>query len=405
MRSRAVRVTLSLLAIAAIGTAGYFYWITQKQISGTISTDARFNDARSTAARAVFDLRSAQQAYVAPAQNETFWFDKATACVDALRSTLPALEGATGSVDARTALAEAAGALQDFEQRDRRIRGYVSSGQKLLASDIIFSDGLDAVSRIVTALERAAAAAAEETRAARRQAIEQQVIAAAAAAVATLFVLLLLTPPRGRPAAEALDQLADSAPAHKPMLELDLRPKPLPHSAAAKTAAPLPASASAPKPPIELDALARVCTDLARLSDSSTIPAILERTASALDASGIVLWIADGERHKLTPAAAHGYGPSVLARMGSLRVDAENATAAAFRTGLVQTVAGGGKSSGAIAAPLVSPAGPVGVISAEMRHNGEKISARLAAATIVAAQLATILGPSVTHVDDRSAAL
>ena len=103
MRSRAVRVTLSLLAIAAIGTAGYFYWITQKQISGTISTDARFNDARSTAARAVFDLRSAQQAYVAPAQNETFWFDKATASVDALRSTLPALEAATGSVDARTA--------------------------------------------------------------------------------------------------------------------------------------------------------------------------------------------------------------------------------------------------------------------------------------------------------------
>ena len=118
-----------------------------------------------------------------------------------------------------------------------------------------------------------------------------------------------------------------------------------------------------------------------------------------------MLWIADGERHKLTPAAAHGYGPSVLSRMGSLRVDAENATAAAFRTGLVQTVAGGGKSSGAIAAPLVSPSGPVGVISAEMRHNGEKVSARLAAATIVAAQLATILGPSVTQADDRSAAL
>src|SRR4026208_1575694 len=103
MRSRAVRVTLSRLALAPLGAAGYFYWITQKQISGTIATDARFNDARSTAARAVFDLRSAQQAYVAPAQNETFWFDKATACVDALRSTLPALEAATGSGDARRA--------------------------------------------------------------------------------------------------------------------------------------------------------------------------------------------------------------------------------------------------------------------------------------------------------------
>ncbi len=141
-----------------------------------------------------------------------------------------------------------------------------------------------------------------------------------------------------------------------------------------------------------------MCTELARLSDTGSIPAILERTAAALDASGLVLWVADAEKKILTPIAAHGYPASVLSRMGTLRTEGENATAAAFRTGLTQTVSGDGSANGAIATPLVAPNGPVGVMSAEVRHDGEKQHERLAAAAIVAAQLATIIGtPSETQ--------
>ena len=73
--------------------------------------------------------------------------------------------------------------------------------------------------------------------------------------------------------------------------------------------------------------------------------------------------------------------------------DAENVTAAAFRTGLLQTVKADAISHGAIAAPLLTPVGPVGVMAAEVLNDGERREATRAAAAIVAAQLATLMGP------------
>jgi hypothetical protein len=93
--------------------------------------------------------------------------------------------------------------------------------------------------------------------------------------------------------------------------------------------------------------------------------------------------------------------------LGSLSVHGENATAAAFRTGLLQTVKGDKDTEGAIAAPLVGSAGCRGVISAEVRQEGERQPGRLAAASIVAAQLATLVGPPAarSQQDRGSAAL
>jgi hypothetical protein len=139
--------------------------------------------------------------------------------------------------------------------------------------------------------------------------------------------------------------------------------------------------------------VAAVCTELSRVADTDTLPGLLERTAGALDASGLVLWVADPGGSELVPVAVHGYPSSVLARLGTIRTDAQNATAAAFRTGLLQTVSGSSSTSGAIAAPLMGPTGCRGVMSAEVRRDGEKQASRLAAASIIAAQLATLVGP------------
>jgi hypothetical protein len=408
MRSRAARVTLALLAIAAVAAAGYFYWTTQKRIVAAAAAASRFTDSRLAATRAALELRSAQQAYVAVAQNETFWFDKASECMDALRHTLPVLESSTTSTEARAALTAAAAALQEFSSRDARIRGYVSSGQRLLASDLIFTDGLELVSQILESLDRAGSAAAQDARIARQDVVRQQILAAAGAIAISILVLLLLVPLPTRSDSEVMPKPSEPPAAAKGILDLDLRPtiKTTPQQVQSKPAPPTSASPPrAARPAVELEDLARVCTDLARLSDGATIPTLLERTATTLDASGIVLWMVDGERQQLLPIAAHGYSPNVVARLGTLRVDAENATAAAFRTGLMQTVAGSDKSSGAVAAPLVSPSGCVGVMSAEMRHGGEQIAARRAAASIVAAQLATIVSPPATRADEKTAAL
>jgi hypothetical protein len=254
---------------------------------------------------------------------------------------------------------------------------------------------------------------------------EQLVYGAAAAAAALLIILMLLPIPaadsqHGSPAVSAS---ASTAPS---LSDLDLRTE-----AAERRSVPLPSSkrqtpnsqrpipnAQLPAPNSQraptlvtpppsvpnLEHVAAVCSELARVTDTSALPAILERTAAALDASGIVLWVVDPDGKELEPIVSHGYPASLLSRMGPIAREADNVTAAAFRTGLLQVVAGGGTSSGAIAAPLVNPAGCIGVMSAELRHAGEKQPMRLAVATIVAAQLATLVAPPAAR-DNRSAAI
>ena len=139
--------------------------------------------------------------------------------------------------------------------------------------------------------------------------------------------------------------------------------------------------------------MALLCTDLARLTDTEQLPLLLERASTLLDAKGIILWIADHDGRELTPIVAHGYAPQLLDRVGPIPCDGENATAAAFRTSLLQTVRAGRGTNGAIAVPLVTGSGPVGVMAAEVRNEGEQEESRRAAAAIVAAQLATLIGP------------
>lgn len=420
MRSRALRWTLTLLVITATGVAGYYAWTLQQQVDAAEAAASAAADANLSAARAAFDLRSAQQAYVAAGQNKDFWFEKATAATAAIRSSLESLEQITTSDAARTALAESSKYLDEFAQQDRRVRGYASSGQELLASDIIFSDGRDSITRLLAALDLAADADRRDRASTISRIRREQMLVAGGVIALAVLMLLILAP---LPASIAGD-VAKSAEPEKRQATLDLDLRPTPRYVVTQPAAPRPAAPPArpapppsekaqdepkpapvpepaPPPRLRLDELARVCSDLARLSDSSSIPGILERTAMALEASGLVLWVADAQGQVLTPIAAHGYPANVLSRMGTIRVDDENVTATAFRTGLVQSVKADGSTSGAIAAPLVAPGGPLGVIAAEIRAGSDE-NDRLAAAAIVAAQLATLVGVPAAEGSDTA---
>ena len=156
-------------------------------------------------------------------------------------------------------------------------------------------------------------------------------------------------------------------------------------------------------PTTDFAGVASLCADLARVVDTRALPSLLDRTALLLDASGIILWIADPDGRELNPIFAQGYPQQLVNRLGTIPRDAENATAAAFRTSLLQTVMADEISAGAIAAPLVTPGGCVGVMAAEVRHDSEREAATLAAATIVAAQLATLVGPPSARPQARTA--
>jgi len=215
-------------------------------------------------------------------------------------------------------------------------------------------------------------------------------VAGGGAAVTLLALILLASPgkPRETKSIVAGTPAANAKPDGEGLPKRVLAP-------------PTPARAQPRLTPQVLD-VADVCTQLARVSDTSTLPTVLQRTAIALDATGVVLWITDPDGIELLPVATHGYTPAMLSQMGPIPRGAANVTAAAFRTGLLQTVKGDASSNGAIAAPLVNTSGCVGVLSAEVRNDGDKEPARLALASIVAAQLATLTAPA-TRTENRAA--
>ena len=403
MRSRAVRLTLTLLAVAALGAAAYFTWNIERQ---NVTASAIANDVEwrlVSAARQTLELRSAQHAYVAAGQSEQFWITKASDAMNQLRETLMTVRAMNLPGDVQAALERAVQALDELGRADRRARDYASNGQKLLASDLVFSDGLEGTQQILTALDdarTAQAAAAAAAQAASRK--ELAAVAGGGAAIALLVLVLLTSPGRAKeePVATAGTVMLPRTLALSDSLD-EITPKRAKEAVAAPSPAAAPAPVAPPAP--QLQDVADVCTQLARVADTAALPSLLQRTALALDASGVVLWIMDPDGAELLPVASHGYSVAALSHMGPIARDAENVTAAAFRTGLLQTVTADTISNGAIAAPLVNTAGCVGVLSAEVRHDGEREPARLALATIVAAQLATLTAPPSRAENNRAA--
>jgi hypothetical protein len=160
-----------------------------------------------------------------------------------------------------------------------------------------------------------------------------------------------------------------------------------------------------------LKAAADLCTEIGRAKDRDDLVRLLGRAADIIDASGLIVWIGGTDGADLRPALAHGYPPQALSRMPSVPRSDDNAAAAAYRTGRLQIVlARPGVSSGALVAPLLSPDGCIGALTAEIRSGGETSDSAQALAALVAAQLATVLSASAAPAaesppEDRAASM
>jgi GAF domain-containing protein len=436
MRSRAARLTLLILFVVALGVTAFLFWNGESLVSAETAALNAFETKAQAVSRAILDVRMAQQAYVASGQTGDLWTGKVASGIPAILSGVQELKTAATTAQTAAELDKIPPIFEQYSQLDRRAREYTRNGQNLLASDLIFSDGRELSDRATARI----AAALETERAAREAAVgvfrSRQLFALIAAAAAAILVILLLypqsdegfapkafaggsrsaeaagaaltpsiaglsknriedeavdfgaegwTPPHRVGAAQATEQSAEGAVAPGEIDEDAEMPA-------------LPALTSATAPiSMDFSNLASICTDLARVIDTHQLPGLLERASSVLDASGIILWIADPDARELNPIMAQGYPAQLLNRLGALPRDAENATAAAFRTSLLQTVKGDARTNGAIAAPLVTSSGCVGVMAAEVRNEAEQKDAKLAAAAIMAAQLATLVGPPPSH--------
>ena len=428
MKSRSARLALLVLFVLALGVTAYLF--RKGEIARRAETAAAdvFNAKARSTSRGILELRAAQQAYVATGQGEDFWAARVTSTLTNVKEGLTALRAAAISTDGQAALDAASGSIQDFAQMDARARTYVRGKQNILASDLIFSNGNELTDAAVGALEKAASAEQVARATANETLASRQSFALVAAAAAAALVVLLLIPvgepeltapafleptrkpatpgaPLARPAdAPRRESWSVARKASQPA-PADAPPAEAP-AAAAAIEVPAPAAIPTPPPPpvpaFNFTAMAALCTDLSRVDDTMALPPLLERAATLLDAAGIILWIADPDGRELNPVLAQGYPQHLINRLGTIPRNAENATAAAFRTATLQTVYGDGSTNGAIAAPLVTCGGCVGVMAAEVRGDTEKLDANLAAATILAAQLAALVGPPAGRPADAS---
>ena len=404
MNQRGARVAVWIVAVAIAAGAGYAVYTLRQQVEHEREHASEIGRRVHDAGLLVEQLRAAQQAYVAQGQGSDFWMARVTDTTGALASALGALEHDVSSDAARSAARGAAGVLGDFQRLDRRARGFVQSSQPLMASDVIFTESVGATAVLLESMVRVNT---EEQNAsvARIRALDLDtayILIGAALVVLGVALLLVPVPRRETPqdTREALRALmaADTSPAGAATLKTEPARTtvtlPVRDSAPADPAPPAvtpPRSVPAEADAADLGLAAELCTDLARVLDPSELPALLARTARLLDASGVIVWVADRAGAALFPAVAHGYSPALLARMHAIPRDADNAAAAAWREGAERTVAAQGQSPGALVTPILTADGCVGVLAAETLHGAERRETTRAVAAIIAAQLATLV--------------
>ena len=394
MRSRAIRTALSAAALLIVGAAAAFLIFSERQISRRLESFRAFDQRAREVVGELSGMRSAQQAYVAAGQGVDFWIPEVATLHASTTSRIETLRQFATSPDALRDVAGAAASVAEFGEVDQRAREYLRGGEQLMAADVVFAEGGETAT--------AAGHQIEAARLAEQQAFDAfeagirlwQASSLAAAGACALLIIAVLVPTRASSSESATGQ----APAVDDLGSvggLRLR-DPSPESARSVE----------PRPRDAVPALkhaAQLCTDLGRVSDVDDLNRLLARATEVMDASGLVIWLGSVGGADLRPVLAHGYGSEALAQMPAVPRSADNAAAAAYRTGRFQIVmARPGSSSGAVVAPLLSPGGCIGALAAEMRGGSETSDSAQALAAIFAAQLTGVLAPSVPEEQDAS---
>ena len=367
MRHRRVRLAIITLLLASLLAAAVLLWRLEQRAARAAALASNAASRLARISDAIAGIGTAQQSYVAPGQLDEPWFERASVLMAELERDTREVGDSLRAPESAEKLHHLNESVTTMKASDARTRENLQIGQELMASDVIFSDGRNLLDSMMTSVRDLQAAEQVHLRAQLGELSGQRWMVFGGVAVIWIVGVLALPGRRPRAIAEA-GPVPDQSIA--PTTQ-EARPRTQPGAA------------------IDLAVAATVCTDLSRITTTAALPGLLGRAAGALDATGLILWISAGEQ--LFPVMAHGYSDEVLARMGPIARDAENAAASAWRSGQLMVVpAADTGGQGAIVTPLFGLHSCIGVLSAELRH-GEESPAVQAVATIIAAQLSTVV--------------
>lgn len=368
MQRHTNRLIVVVVLIAAGVIGGFFVFAAHRRIAAIETAAAAVSTRIEQMIATAGEISSAQQAYVAPGQPDQPWLERAAILLQQFRQHAAAIRP-------RLQTAAAAASLDNVEKNftslvaiDDKARQDLQQGEELLAADLIFSEGRDTIAAIGMTL-RDIDASEQQAALSQRDLLEEQQWGALAGVtiiwIAGLFLLVRVPTATREPASASLARLNLEPPTRQ-------------------SQTPAPGSSA-----VDLEAAADVCGALARTTDTESLRQALARAATVLDARGIIVWMGAGE--ELFPALSFGYDERILERLGPIPRNAANATADAWRTAQLRTVAGDVMAHGAIAAPLHGVSGCVGVFAAEVRNAREDDPGTRAVAAMIAAQLAGIV--------------
>jgi len=401
--SRAARLTLSATAWIALGAAAFFLITTEEKIGDRRSALRMFDlHARETAV-ALGDARAAQQAYVAAGQSSSYWIPKVATIIAEVGKTIDALQATAVSAPAARALVDASAAISEFGNVDKRVRDYLNADESLMASDVVFSEGSAAASRASLQVETARIAEHQAFDADEATLRRLEAYAIGAAAGLSGLILAILGVARGARQAAGAPSGDSESSATNADDQLLLRPSSaslgrMAPNSSSEQAAPTPTpSLITAASPIALKAAAELCTDFGRIHDLAELKMLLGRAARVMNANGLIVWLGSPAGIDLQPVLAHGYSDQILSLMRPVPRTADNAAAAAYRSGSLRVVASRpGGPLGAVVAPLLTADGCIGALTAEVRDGAEQSELVHALASIFAAQLAGIFAVSAT---------
>ena len=366
MRSRVWRFLVLVLMLASGAVAAWSSWNTSRQIAQIDRGQRDLTDGIDRLLGALDAVTSAQQAYVTPSPRQEP--ARVIELIGEIRQNTERLCTQVRSIESGRALQSVTAAAATLNDVETRAQSHIASGQDFMAADLIFSEGRTADDAIASGLRTIRAAESDAAAIARADALD---VSWTIDALVALFLLI---------GAVLLVRVSTPVVRDEPVTLAPAQPL----MAIADTSHDL-----APREGPDLQAAANVCTAIARLTNAEDLPRLLQQAAAVIDASGVVIWMAAGE--ELFAAAAFGYPPQVIQKLGPINRSAINATASAWRTNTLQAVAGGQDGRAALAAPMLGPDRCVGVLAVELGIGHDADAARRAVTMMFAAQLAAAL--------------